>query len=81
MTNDLTLYQRAAIQTVRNRALKLRSTAQREIDAVLERQAIDRSLLEGSITAMGDGARIGLRLPVRSSPSATLTPFRLRRLG
>jgi hypothetical protein len=42
MMNDLTLYQQAAIQTVRNRALNLRTAAQREIDAVLERQAIRR---------------------------------------
>ena len=46
MMNDLTLYQQAAIQIVRNRALNLRSAAQREIDAVLKRQALDRGLLE-----------------------------------
>src|ERR1700756_3584627 len=39
MMNDLTLYQRAAIQIVRNRALNLRSAAQREIAAVLEGEA------------------------------------------
>jgi hypothetical protein len=33
----------AAIQIVRNRALNLRSAAQREIDAVLKRQALDRT--------------------------------------
>ena len=41
MLDDLTPYQQAAIETVRRRALNLRSAAQRQIDAVLERQALD----------------------------------------
>jgi hypothetical protein len=60
MVNDLTLYQQAAIQSVRNRALNLRSAAQREINAVLKRQALDHGLLDASMAAMRDGARIGL---------------------
>jgi hypothetical protein len=60
MMNDLTLYQQAAIQTVRNRALNLRTAAQREIDAVLERHAVRPWSLDASMAAMRDGARIGL---------------------
>jgi hypothetical protein len=44
--NDLTRYQEAAIQIVRNRALNLRVAAQREIEAVLKRQALDTQDIE-----------------------------------
>lgn len=60
MLNDLTPYQQAAIQTIRSRALELRSAAQRDIEAVLERQALNPNLLDAAMTAMRDGARIGL---------------------
>jgi hypothetical protein len=82
MMNDLTLYQEAAIQIVRNRALNLRSAAQREIDAVLKRQALDRGLLDASMTAMRDGARIGLHFhPERLSRDGVSVAEGLLRAG
>jgi hypothetical protein len=67
MMNDLTLYQQAAIQIVRNRALNLRSAALREIDAVLKRQALDRGLLDASMAAMRDGAHISVFIFIPSA--------------
>jgi hypothetical protein len=82
MMNDLTRYQQAAIQIVRNRALNLRSAAQREIDAVLKRQALDRSLLDASMAAMRDGARIGLHFhPERLSRDGVSVAEGLLRTG
>src|ERR1700756_3885038 len=82
MMNDLTRYQQAAIQIVRDRALNLRSAAQREIDAVLKRQALDRSLLEASMAAMRDGARIGLHFhPERLSRDGVSVAEGLLRTG
>jgi hypothetical protein len=60
MLNDLTPYQQAAIQTIRSRALELKSAAQRDIEAVLKRQALDPNLLDAAMAAMRNGARIGL---------------------
>jgi hypothetical protein len=82
MMNDLTLYQQAAIQSVRNRALNLRGAAQREIDAVLKRQALDRGLLDASMVAMRDGARIGLHFhPERLSLDGVSVAEGLLRTG
>jgi hypothetical protein len=60
MLEDLTSYQKTAIETVRNRAIGLRSAARREIDAILERSALNAGLLDTALAAMQTGARIGL---------------------
>ena len=60
MLDDLTSYQKTAIETVRNRAIDLRSAARLEIDAILERSALNAGLLDTALAAMQTGARIGL---------------------
>jgi Protein of unknown function (DUF3626) len=60
MPERLTSYQRTAIETVRNRAIRLRNAARREIDAILERCALNAGLLDTVLAAMQTGARIGL---------------------
>ncbi len=70
MSNGLTPYQQRAIQTVRNRAIGLRSTARREIDTILMRQVLAVRLVNTVLAAIQTGARIGLHFhPERLSRS------------
>lgn len=82
MLNELSLYQQAAIQTVRKRALYRRSAAKREIDAVLERQGLDPDHWDATTAAMPNGARIGLHFhPERLSRDGVSVAEGLLRTG
>lgn len=57
---NLTTYQKAAIEAVRENAIALRTAARTEIDSILRRSALDPGLLESALKALQTGARIGL---------------------
>jgi hypothetical protein len=82
MADELTRYQKKAIETVRNRAIAMRSAARRVIDATLERCALSAGLLDGALSAMQTGARIGLHFhPERLSTARVSVAEGLLRSG
>jgi hypothetical protein len=82
MLDDLTAYQKTAIETVRNHSINLRSAARREINAILERLALNAGLLDTTLSGMQTGARIGLHFhPERLSRAGVSVAEGLLRSG
>jgi hypothetical protein len=82
MLDDLTPYQQTAIEIVRNRAINLRNSARREIDAILERHRLNVRLLDTVLASMQAGARIGLHFhPERLSRAGVSVAEGLLRSG